>query len=612
MLRMLLLLAVSTSVCAFDDMEEFDRLMSEPQDRSRWVDPMDMGMPQKNRGQHEHCSGLVKCGQDLAVCRKALEKLAKEQNSSNSNKEMKPPVTVSTATDVFLKRHVSYLLSRLGLSSHSSPAHLKVEVLLSEHMVDTLENFVSPRPRTKVHAVDVVDILSNIVLSVDTYERNPRLDNLKELLTSLRDPLFSILAIFLIISFLYSLYRILPPSRLALLVLVFCLCWHWLHLFKMTWAAKHSKLLQSGNVPPECRPKEMTWLQTLQSSTRAMFSSVDRCEEYHKTIMVDPIYEINPLTALVDLLTKLLLHPLSSLGSEVGLMFSSLLEPIPWFWKVPVLLVFVLLLMFCMILLAGYKLRLPFFMGELSPAQSNTTALTQQIQELKQLLADGRKQSQAILDLHSLPVAALPSSSSSQSEGDSQQGSVVQALDFVDGSKENLKEEPMKELDNKTDKFCIRSTSLPETPKKTVSLLRKASVTLTPVKNRVLEDPTVIMKQHNLVTENDEEGLDLRKNNDAEGGDSDEGLEFVMEQTEEEGVLDLRTQVTSPQKTLIVMGNPASPATTSFDWVGGTEEVSDGIGRPRCAYLEKVEEVFQRPLVVEEPKDLSSNENEES
>jgi len=85
-----------------------------------------------------------------------------------------------------------------------------------------------------------------------------------------------------------------------------------------------------------------------------------------------------------------------------------------------------------------------------------------------------------------------------------------------------------------------------------------------------------------------------------------------MEQTEEEGVLDLRTQVTSPQKTLIVMGNPASPATTSFDWVGGTEEVSDGIGRPRCAYLEKVEEVFQRPLVVEEPKDLSSNENEES
>jgi len=293
-------------------------------------------------------------------------------------------------------------------------------------------------------------------------------------------------------------------------------------------------------------------------------------------------------------------------------MFSSLLEPIPWFWKVPVLLVFVLLLMFSMILLTGYKLRLPLFMGELSPAQSNTTALTQEIQELKQLLADGRKQSQALLDLRSVPVAALPSSSSSQSEEDCQQGSVVQALDFVDSAKEDLKEEPKKELENKSEKFCLKSTSLPETPKKIVSQLRKTSVTLTPVKSRVMEDPMVIMKQHSLATRNDEEGLDLRKNNDVEVSDIDEGLDLVTEQTEKEGVLDLRTQLTSPQKTLIITGNPASPATTSFDWVGGTEEVTDGLGRPRCAYLEKVEEVFQRPPVVEEPRDLSSNEDEET
>ena len=32
-----------------------------------------------------------------------------------------------------------------------------------------------------------------------------------------------------------------------------------------------------------------------------------------QAILVDPIYEVNPLTALVDLATKLLLHPLSRL-----------------------------------------------------------------------------------------------------------------------------------------------------------------------------------------------------------------------------------------------------------------------------------------------------------
>ena len=35
--------------------------------------------------------------------------------------------------------------------------------------------------------------------------------------------------------------------------------------------------------------------------------------------------------------------------------------------QVPVLLVFVLLLMFVLILVAGYRVRLPFFLGDISP-----------------------------------------------------------------------------------------------------------------------------------------------------------------------------------------------------------------------------------------------------
>ena len=56
-----------------------------------------------------------------------------------------------------------------------------------------------------------------------------------------------------------SLARSLPPRRLIGIVLLLCLAWHWTHLYKTMWAAKHSTLLRSGSVPPECRPKEMTW-----------------------------------------------------------------------------------------------------------------------------------------------------------------------------------------------------------------------------------------------------------------------------------------------------------------------------------------------------------------
>ena len=63
-------------------------------------------------------------------------------------------------------------------------------------------------------------------------------------------------------------------------------------------------------------------------------------------------------------------------------MFSGLLSNVPLFWKVsighhfatslyssqvPVLLLFVLLLMFILVLVAGYRIRLPFFLGDISP-----------------------------------------------------------------------------------------------------------------------------------------------------------------------------------------------------------------------------------------------------
>ena len=55
----------------------------------------------------------------------------------------------------------------------------------------------------------------------------------------------------------------------------------------------------------------MTWLQSLQFTARSALTREDRCGRYHEAIMVDPLYEVNPLTALVDLTSNLLLVPLS-------------------------------------------------------------------------------------------------------------------------------------------------------------------------------------------------------------------------------------------------------------------------------------------------------------
>jgi len=116
-------------------------MMSEPRDRSGWVDPMDMGLEES--GYRGACAGAEICGKELRVCKELLQKLAEERNSSTTTTTPSTtstrPVAVTAATDVFLRRWVSYLVSRLGLSGHTA-SHLRLEVQLSPHQVDRLLN----------------------------------------------------------------------------------------------------------------------------------------------------------------------------------------------------------------------------------------------------------------------------------------------------------------------------------------------------------------------------------------------------------------------------------------------------------------------------------------
>jgi len=49
-------------------------------------------------------------------------------------------------------------------------------------------------------------------------------------------------------------------------------------------------------------------------------------------------------------------------------MIGNLLEQVPTFWKIPVLASFVAVLLFCLLMLAGYRIKLPYFLGEIGPA----------------------------------------------------------------------------------------------------------------------------------------------------------------------------------------------------------------------------------------------------
>jgi len=335
-------------------------------------------------------------------------------------------------------------------------------------------------------------------------------------------------------------------------------------MYKEAWATKHSKLIRNVEVPPECRPGEMTWYQTIRSSVSGVFSNVDKCEEYHKAILVDPIYEVNPLTALVDLIIKLLLHPLSRLGEAVGKMFSGLLGNVPMIYQIPILILFSLIILFVMILIFGYKIRLPFFLGEISPgaisgggnSSSNPAALEQEIKELKKMLCQ-------------IQPSSLPIEESSQTRMVSGVEEIKPLQYDIQLRRHDLVGEEKK-----------ASHVLPSTPSKR----RHREVILTPVKGRVLSQPDILKKISNH--DDDVDGVDI--------------VDLTMKRSD--------SFPKSPSKNLVIQGSD-SPRTAKFEWVDaegedldvqskveqieGITEINTGDNESdKNDFLNKVEEIF--------------------
>ena len=127
------------------------------------------------------------------------------------------------------------------------------------------------------------------------------------------------------------------------------------------------------------------------------------------------------------------------LGEAVGKMFSGLLNNVPIIYQIPIIALFSFILLFVLLLIFGYKIRLPFFLGEISPAQPTASApghdvkalelrneeLRLEVNELKQLMGQFQPQSLAIAqEKRSASVSGVqelqPLPDNLESSGDSQ------------------------------------------------------------------------------------------------------------------------------------------------------------------------------------------------
>ena len=155
-----------------EDAEEWERLMGEPLDKSRWIDPWDMGLTsdKETRTCPDLEARVGTCEAELEACTDKLESAGAGCNKSAAEERLR------SDPDVFLRRYVNHLVYKLGLES-GQESHLKLEVYLSPGQTQTLLNFAkfqSPTP-----AVDVDTILSSLIRNVESFETSPFVDNLK-------------------------------------------------------------------------------------------------------------------------------------------------------------------------------------------------------------------------------------------------------------------------------------------------------------------------------------------------------------------------------------------------------------------------------------------------
>eukprot|EP00088_Acartia_fossae_P069383 TRINITY_DN9049_c0_g1_i5.p1 TRINITY_DN9049_c0_g1~~TRINITY_DN9049_c0_g1_i5.p1 ORF type:complete len:685 (-),score=109.25 TRINITY_DN9049_c0_g1_i5:454-2508(-) len=421
-----------------EDGDMFDRMISEEIDRSEWLDPFSMELDETEIDLKKFCQAdchqvedkLEVTARELVQCQEAYRRLEETHRNKSAPKVPDSPSSPSTNSqptsklkksgqvtlkssgkiekeipatqdkncscpkpqtevrEIYLQRFVSYLIKTLDIDS-SDNAHLNVEIILSASRIRTLMKF----RQDQIGAYEVDKILTSMIQSVQPHITRSKLHVFKEMMHDIREPLQDVaLALGLALAVIFT-FRYFSLWKIFLVFVLVSVSWHWTHMYKDEWAIKKSKLVQ--NLPPECSVEDMSWTMSAFYYWKSGTSWTDKCDDYHKALLVDPIYEVNPLMAFSDLASKIILRPIRNFGKELGAAYKELLKDLPWQVQIAVFCVFSVLLAIVFFLVVvfqhKYTIRLPFFL-EMKPPSSVSGSLTaEDVKQIKAALESNKR-----------------------------------------------------------------------------------------------------------------------------------------------------------------------------------------------------------------------------
>jgi len=180
-----------------------------------------------------------------------------------------------------------------------------------------------------------------------------------------------IMVSFMLCVVLIPIYLGARKRSVSLLLACICIVHVWLGEYWKLVAKKEATLAKLGPNMKNCRLDKRGYSESIRDFFTGLFNGVeDPCEEYYTAAMVDPIFEVNLLTALVESLSQLM-GVLGGFGKAVGNFFTNFLAPLPLAWKIPGLVVLIIIFM----LMSGYQIKTLFFSIGPSDTRSKTRRL---------------------------------------------------------------------------------------------------------------------------------------------------------------------------------------------------------------------------------------------
>ena len=116
--------------------------------------------------------------------------------------------------------------------------------------------------------------------------------------------------------------------------------------------------------------------------------------------MIDPLLEVTPTMALAETFTAFVVQPMEHLGRHIGKFFNALLQEISWLSS-PVILAFVFIaILLCLVMLFGYRFRLPFFLGTFEPKNNLSDSFAIERKEQQKMIVELKTTLNALKDVH--------------------------------------------------------------------------------------------------------------------------------------------------------------------------------------------------------------------